>query len=643
MIPDSVLDNVVPWILQVLVIGSLGAVLPLMFRIRHPRSQLIYYHVLLAACFALPVIQPWRHPVITAEVTLNVADAQVIALAETTAGAAVLKAPISWRPMVVLIFVAGLAIRLCWALAGLWGLRRYRKSATPLYAIPEPVRAARSIVKADAEFFTTTGAGPLTFGFFRQMILLPESFQDLNEQAQLGIACHELLHVRRNDWLVTLLEEFAASLFWFHPAVWWLLAQARLAREQLVDAEVVRLTSAREPYINALLEIAGARPTLDLAPAPLFLRKRHLFQRMHFLLLEVSMSRFRLFSSYGSMAAILVMAGWVGFVSFPLIGKAEIKPAVPPPPSQTSQAEPGYVVNTPPAYYPPAALQKGIEGSVVVELTFNASGDVTDSRVLSGPEELRKGGLESALRGTYNINTARTLQVVVNFAMPPTVPGTLGQRGNFVVRNGGKFIEPGTVPGARGGAQVFPVPQPADVRTRVFEKMGNVEGIDVIGLQGSDLAQIEQRLQRFQGQQMSKDLLDQITEAARSGGVSVPYQGTSIQPTPSQGSRVQVTFSGTPLRVRIGARVADDNLIKPAAGPVYPALAKVSKVQGDVVLEVNITKDGKVGNLTVISGHPLLTDAAIEAVRQWEYKPTLLNGAPVDVVTTVTVNFTLPQ
>jgi TonB family protein len=263
--------------------------------------------------------------------------------------------------------------------------------------------------------------------------------------------------------------------------------------------------------------------------------------------------------------------------------------------------------------------------------------------VLSGPEELRKGGLESALRGIYNINTARTLQVVVNFTIPPTVPGTAGQRGNFQVRNGA----PVNLPGARGGApiQAFPVPAPApgDVATRVFEEMGNVEGIDVIGLQGSDLAQMQQRFQRFEGQRMSKDLFDQINEAARSGGVSVPHQGINILPTPSQGSRVRVTFSATPLRVRVGGRVADNNLVKPAAEPVYPPLAKQSKVQGDVVLEVNITKEGKVENLTVVSGHPLLTAAAIDAVRQWEYKPTLLNGAPVDVVTTVTINFTLPQ
>src|SRR5205823_14200367 len=113
----------------------------------------------------------------------------------------------------------------------------------------------------------------------------------------------------------------------------WVLAQTRLAREQFVDTEVVRMT-AREPYINALLAIAGIEPAFDLAPAPLFLRKRHLTQRMHSLLTEVSMSKLRLFSSYVSMLAILVVTGWVMSLSFPLVGQAEVR-----------QNPPGYVVN----------------------------------------------------------------------------------------------------------------------------------------------------------------------------------------------------------------------------------------------------------------------------------------------------------
>src|SRR5262249_10849670 len=158
-------------------------------------------------------------------------------------------------------------------------------------------------------------------------------------------------------------EEVVGALFWFHPAFWWLLSQARLAREQVVDAAVVQLTSNREPYINALLTIAGAGRALDLAPAPFFLRRRHLLQRMQLLLTEVPLSKLRLPCSYFFIAGVLGTAGWIGFVSFPLMGRAEIKEAVAPvetpPPAQNS---PGYVVTMKSTSYPREALQKKIEG-----------------------------------------------------------------------------------------------------------------------------------------------------------------------------------------------------------------------------------------------------------------------------------------
>ena len=77
--------------------------------------------------------------------------------------------------------------------------------------------------------------------------------------------------------------------------------------------------------------------------------------------------------------------------------------------------------------------------------------------------------------------------------------------------------------------------------------------------------------------------------------------------------------------------------------PAYPPLAKQARIQGVVILEAIIGKDGAVTEVKVISGHPLLQQAAIDAVSQWKYKPTLLNGEPVEVVTTVTVNFAFQQ
>jgi len=88
--------------------------------------------------------------------------------------------------------------------------------------------------------------------------------------------------------------------------------------------------------------------------------------------------------------------------------------------------------------------------------------------------------------------------------------------------------------------------------------------------------------------------------------------------------------------------VQQANLIKQPK-PVYPPLAKAARVQGTVKFQATISKDGTIENLQLLSGPPLLVQAAMQAVQQWQYKPTLLNGDPVEVITTIDVNFTLSQ
>ena len=97
---------------------------------------------------------------------------------------------------------------------------------------------------------------------------------------------------------------------------------------------------------------------------------------------------------------------------------------------------------------------------------------------------------------------------------------------------------------------------------------------------------------------------------------------------------------GAPSRVRVGGAVQSANLISQVA-PIYPPLAKQARIQGEVVLEAVISREGDVSNLKVVSGHPLLVEAALTAARQWKYRPTLLNGQPVEVVSQVTVPFKL--
>ena len=95
-------------------------------------------------------------------------------------------------------------------------------------------------------------------------------------------------------------------------------------------------------------------------------------------------------------------------------------------------------------------------------------------------------------------------------------------------------------------------------------------------------------------------------------------------------------------RIRVGGIVEAANLIRKVQ-PVYPPLAKQARIQGAVHFTAIIGKDGAIQGLQLINGHPLLVEAARQAVSQWQYKPTLLNGEPVEVVTEIDVNFTLTQ
>jgi protein TonB len=96
----------------------------------------------------------------------------------------------------------------------------------------------------------------------------------------------------------------------------------------------------------------------------------------------------------------------------------------------------------------------------------------------------------------------------------------------------------------------------------------------------------------------------------------------------------------TPVRIRVSQGVTEGLSIN-RVKPVYPPLAKAARIQGQVVLHAIISKNGTIEGLNVISGHPMLIQAALDAVRQWRYKPYLLNGEPVEVETVITVNFSL--
>jgi periplasmic protein TonB len=124
------------------------------------------------------------------------------------------------------------------------------------------------------------------------------------------------------------------------------------------------------------------------------------------------------------------------------------------------------------------------------------------------------------------------------------------------------------------------------------------------------------------------------------GGVSSGVSGEMLNSAPSVPVLAKSPVPMPAKRMRIASRVAEANLIHDVA-PQYPPEAGRARIEGAVVLMAVIGKDGGVQDVQVESGLPILAQAAIDAVRQWRYKPYMIDGEPVEVDSRITINFTL--
>jgi TonB family protein len=586
-------NNLVTYSLQVGLLVGIAAFVPAMLRFRSPHGKLIYLQLLLAACLLLPLVQPWKHEVASGTVQVT---STVIAVQPSTHTT---RKPIPWTQIALVLFAVGAAVRLGWLMTGFRRLSRHRQLARPFPS-----------TGACPTFLSDQIIGPVTFGFRHPVVLLPPTFPALDAGMQRAILCHEFLHVERRDWLFTVAEEVVRAIFWFHPAIWWVLGEIQLTREQAVDLEVVNRTQAREQYVDTLLKIAGARFEPDLAPAPLFLRKRHLKERVVSIFKEVEMSKTKMFSRLVVGLAILVAGCWLVTGSFPLsAAPQDVNDAV----GVTVDIGGAALIHRAPVAYPEAARRNHVQGSVSVEMTLDASGNVSDARVLSGPDELRRAVLNSVLQWHYEKGAAGSVrQATITFDWHDT------KTGPNVTTQG--FFSPGLAG-----------------RT--------LKSIRTTGLSDQTRSQVIAALPVHEGDALTADLIARVQAAVR--GVDEHLQVSASMMASGEvamdiSAPNSVGAPGTTPRIKIGGSVQQAKLIKQPR-PVYPPDAKTARISGVVHLSAIIGKDGTVQSLEVLGGHPLLVPAALEAVRQWQYQTTLLNGEPVEVQTQIDVNFTLTQ
>lgn len=619
MSPQMWLENLASYSLQVAVLIGAGTALICLFRLKTPAVLLAFWQVLLVSCLLLPLLQPWRQMPSAVPGQAAVEDAPLTGLTEGKTFAplpARVTIPFPTYATVIWALAWGVGLRLLWLASGLLRLRRHLNRARRLAALPDSIRDMKWRVGVSAEvLFSSDIDSPVTFGWRRPAVLFPESFAGMSESMQRPIACHELLHVERRDWLFIVAEELLRSLLWFHPGIWWALARIHLSREQVVDREVLRLTGERGAYLESLLHIASLRGRPVAVPAPLLLRERHLVQRVALMLKESKMTKSRLAFSLLMIAAFLLWTGTFAAAWFPLTSppvpdlrgtvneavsapapavntpghdisygpdaaKAPVRGAEPAPDArQQAPLQAGVNVPAPKQIsrvdpvYPELAKRAGVEQVVILDVLIDEAGNVADVRILRGHPLLDKAAIDAVRQWRY----APTL------LNGQAVPVRASVEVSFKLNSG--FVSPSDAP------------KPARV-TAIGGATGGVIG----GMPGGV-----------------------------AGGILGGVPPAPPPPPPQQAG-------GAPIRV--GGNVQESKLIK-RVDPVYPPLAKQARVEQTVMLEVGVNEQGFVSTVRVIRGHPLLDQAAIDAVKQWVYSPTYMNGAAVPVVATVTVVFSL--
>lgn len=490
---------------------------------------------------------------------------------------------------------------------------------------------------------------PTVVGWLRPVVLLPAScLTGLAPEQIEAILCHELAHVRRHDYLISVLQSLVETLLFYHPAVWWVSRQIRRERECCCDEVAVSSGGDVLAYARALSFLEEQRslaPQLVLGAngGVLKMRIQRLLGRPESSATSQIASIAVLVLLAASMLGIAGRIAWaetrgseIGHTSAPSQTHAQSSdPLVTASASSTDQVtspERSVAVLDPQA----ATLPQAADHSTVSEmpgddaspelLRAQFDGAITQlerqeaayaallvrqhEEKQLGKDDLRR--LQDARRAMaqsqrqYNEALARWLkarqqsaQAAMAKVNTPEFQRQIADVQAAITRLNSEDLRHEMEQAAAGSAQVNSL----ELRKKL-----------------EDATKAAQKVRQIAGQGL---LALNATPAA----TEVPSPDRQpMQPNPSSAQRVS---SGVM-----------QSLIVSRPQPVYPAIAKAAHVQGVVVLHAIISKEGMVEKLVVVSGPPMLVQSAVDAVQKWTYQPFLVNGQPVEVETTINVNYT---
>jgi TonB family protein len=418
--------------------------------------------------------------------------------------------------------------------------------------------------------------------------------------------------------------------------MWWLISRVQSSREEVVDELAVLLTNARRSYLEALLAFADEAPLFPAAP---FARRRHLYQRMLLLSREAVMSSRRIIASCAGMLLVVAIGGWYGVSAFPLVSPAQSQtpPRDPKPgearPATNQEQELKSAIDAggqePGVYLDLAKLQQErgamADAEATLEALFQAHPQSVASYLALAQLYVRTGRVDRAI--------ALLEDAAARSATDPNAYHVLG---TF-------YWEAARADSASPMDRLTYLHAGAAAEDRALALNPDfVEALVYKNLFLRQEAAIEGDTPKGRALLAEADALRSKAMALR--GTQPLPSGTQMRtpgmpppppPPPPPGGDREI-----PNAMRLAAGQQPPVKIKDAK-PEYPQEAKDAGVQGIVILDATIDEQGDVANVRVVRSVPMLDQAATDAVRQWKFQPALLNGKPVAVIVTMTVNFTL--
>jgi TonB family protein len=367
------LSNLAAYSIQLAVLVATAVAVTSLLRLRQPRTAVAFWQGLLVVVVLLPLLQSWTGT--TSEFIIS-----TLSFTTSTTATPVDAGGISVVTWVAIALGTGVAIRLAWLGLGLFRLRQISSRAVAADRRSTLFADLTAGLDANAELRITDEVDvPATVGVRPAVVLLPARALALPDAVQRAILCHELIHVRRHDWLHTLSEEFLCAVLWFHPAARVLASQTSLAREILVDQETIVHTGNRRAYAEALLAFSNPQPHL-IAATPL-LRRRHHAHRVALITQEVPMSRRHATLIVAVASLAVIVATGAAIAQFPIGSavSAQSRPEVFKPGNGVSLPR---VITEVRPQYTKEAMDAKVEGTVALTAVVLASGDVGDVEVV---------------------------------------------------------------------------------------------------------------------------------------------------------------------------------------------------------------------------------------------------------------------